>query len=90
MSVPQSVTLYGGSDDSGPLLRQRDGGPDLCANAASTRAGRARPAAEQDPCGQDLWAITEMGFDDRGSYDLVAYPDNATPDCADYPAADPA
>jgi YD repeat-containing protein len=27
-----------------------------------------------------------MGFDDRGSYDTVAYPDNATPACSDYPA----
>ncbi len=61
VSVPQSVTIYGGSDDSGPLLRLRDGGPDLC-------------------------AITEMGFDTRGSYDTVASPDSSTPACADYPA----
>ena len=86
VSVPQSVTLYGGSDDSGPLLRQRDGGPDLCANSVATRLAELVQSADQDACGKDLWAITELGFDAFGSYDTVAYPDNATPDCADYPA----
>jgi RHS repeat-associated protein len=65
-------------------MKFRDGGPSLCVNAAPVRI--AELVASDIPCG-DLFAVTEVSFDDWGSYDAVLRPSNTLPDsCDDYPA----
>jgi RHS repeat-associated protein len=83
VSVPQTVTVYGNDAPTGERLKYRHGGPDLCLNATPIRI--AELVAEDPVCG-DLYAITELSFDARGSYDAVAHPSNTVPaSCADYP-----
>ena len=87
VSVPQTVTLSSwveGKPDS--LLRHRNAGPDLCANSVPTRIAELVQQPGDTGCRKDLYAVTELGFDDRGSYDTVVQPSTVVPDCADYPA----
>ncbi len=87
VSVPQTVTLSSwvdGEPDS--LLRHRNAGPDLCANSVPTRIAELVQQRGDTGCQKDLYAVTELGFDDRGSYDTVVQPSTVVPDCGDYPA----
>jgi RHS repeat-associated protein len=87
VSVPATVTVYGSDGPSGEILRHRNGGPDLCANAAPVRIAELVAHAAQNDCGKDLYAITELSFDTHGSYDGVASPANQVPECDEYPPA---
>lgn len=87
VSVPQTVTVYANDVASGDILTFRDGGPLLCANATALRTAELVAADDGSGCGP-LYAITELSFDTRGSYDAVARPTNTPPtSCADYPPA---
>lgn len=87
VSVPQTVTVYANDAPTGPMLTFRDGGPDLCANATALRIAELVAEDDGNGCGP-LYAITELSFDTRGSYDSVARPSNVPPaTCADYPPA---
>lgn len=87
VSVPQTVTVYGNDEASGEILKHRNGGPDLCVNATSVRIAELVAEDDGNGCGP-LYAITELSFDERGSYNAVAWPANAAPaSCADYPPA---
>ncbi len=85
VSVPQTVTVFGSDHAGGDVMQRRDGGPDLCANAAPIRLAELVSPASQNDCHEDLYAITEMTFDDHGSVNSVAYPDSERPACVDYP-----
>lgn len=84
VSVPQTVTVFAGKLST-QRLKFRDGGPDLCGNAVPVRI--AELVAEDPTCGTDLYAITELSFDDWGNYDAVVWPSNEVPSCADFPPA---
>ncbi|RIK37697.1 MAG: hypothetical protein DCC55_23470, partial [Chloroflexi bacterium] len=85
VSVPQTVTVYGNDGPSGERLRHRNGGPDLCVNAAPVRIAELVAEENGNGCGP-LFAITELSFDTHGSFNSVARPSNAAPlACSDYP-----
>lgn len=84
VSVPQTVTVYGNDEASGERLKHRNGGPDLCGNAAPIRISEL-VSEGSGTCGP-LFAITELSFDGHGSYNSVARPSNAVPaSCDQYP-----
>ncbi|MEO6571633.1 MAG: hypothetical protein ABIO83_08805, partial [Ilumatobacteraceae bacterium] len=83
VSVPQRVTVHGGDTAAGEVLKLRDGGPDLCGNAAPIRIAEL---VGTDTCGS-IFAITEMTFDTHGSYSAVAEPANTVPACGSRPPA---
>jgi RHS repeat-associated protein len=85
VSVPQTVTVYGNDGPSGERLRYRNGGPDLCVNAAPVRIAELVSDADENECGTALFAITELSFDTHGNFNSVARPANTIPSCGDYP-----
>ena len=85
VSVPATVTVFGSDHAGGEVLQRRDGGPDLCVNAAPVRLAELVSPASQNTCGEDLYAITEMTFDAHGSVNSVARPDSEQPACDEFP-----
>ncbi|HYV18681.1 MAG TPA: SpvB/TcaC N-terminal domain-containing protein [Verrucomicrobiae bacterium] len=66
-SLPAVATL---TDSTGQILRQRDGRTDLCDNSSVTHLVENINAADV--------AITDLSYDDWGSYNHIVYPPNAT------------
>lgn len=86
VSVPQTVTVHAGKGSSGERLRYRNGGPALCDNSVPVRIAELVEEADENECGTDLFAITELSFDTWGSYNAVARPANEAPaSCDAYP-----
>ncbi|MDO8150871.1 SpvB/TcaC N-terminal domain-containing protein [Isoptericola sp. b408] len=73
VQVPATVAVHAGTDDSGEVLKYRDGSLDLCGNAVPIRIVETQG---QDVCGDDVVAVTEMAFEPYGNYDAVRYPAN--------------
>ncbi|WP_278234993.1 SpvB/TcaC N-terminal domain-containing protein [Isoptericola sp. AK164] len=73
VQVSATVAVHAGTDDSGELLKYRDGSLDLCANAVPVRIVETQG---QDVCGDDILAVTELAFEPYGNYDAVRYPAN--------------
>jgi len=72
-SLPAVLTIRSGSaPGGGQVLRQRDGTPALCDNAAVT------DLREKFGTGASDFAETQLGFDAWGSYNHITYPRNAT------------
>lgn len=85
VSVPQTVAVFANDTASGDYLRYRNGGPSLCDNATSLRIAELISSDDGNNCGA-LYAITELSFDDHGSFDAVVRASNEVPvSCADYP-----
>jgi YD repeat-containing protein len=66
VSVPATFTI---TEPDGTVLRHRDGSTDLCLNAVPIEL------VERIDDGNE--AVTTMRFDAWGSYDQIAYPENA-------------
>ena len=62
-------------DAGGNLLRYRDGAPDLCDNTSVTNLKEM--VEEASPLEDSTFAVTQLAYDDWGSYNRIAYPEDA-------------
>ncbi len=70
VSLPAGLTVSNGFTGADEIVyRQRDGHPDLCDNASVTRL--------EETVDGGTTAVTELAYDDFGSYDRIVYPAGA-------------
>jgi RHS repeat-associated protein len=70
-SVPAIISVR---NADGNLVRYRDGAPDVCDNTSVTYL---KEMVEEGPTIEDsTYAVTQLAYDDWGSYNRIIYPEN--------------
>ncbi len=65
-SIPATFQVL---DWQGKVLRERNGAPALCDNSSMTH--------EEESIGNGVFAVTDLAYDEWGSYNHIVYPANA-------------